>query len=257
MAEHSLSRSGGYAARKDGAPTDARQRWDLLDLLVAVGLSVLALLVVGIAVARALAHAVPDVRAGSASASMITLVAGFASYVVAVVPLVLLLRIRHGTTLADLGWVRPSRWGWFLLALPITAGTLMLTGALGAISRALMPAAHNPQCHQQTAGLDGSIVAAAVLVAVIAPIAEETLFRGFLYRWFEQRMSWSFAVPLSALVFAGAHRILLLLLPLFGVGVVLALVYRYSRSIWPGATVHAINNAIALMAVFYGLGGGC
>jgi membrane protease YdiL (CAAX protease family) len=256
MAEHSLARHArGAAARHDATHTDAPQRWDVLDLLVAVGLSVLALLVVGIAVARGLAHVLPDVRAGSSTAAMITLVAGFASYVVAVVPLVLLLRARHGTTLRDLGWTRPTSMQVFWLVPPITAGVLVLTGMLGAISRALMPGAANPQCHAQTAGLNGSIVLAAVLVSVIAPIAEETLFRGFLYRWFEQRMAWSIAVPLSALVFAGAHRILLLLLPLFGVGVVLALVYRSTRSIWPGAAVHALNNAVALMAIFYGLGG--
>jgi len=256
MAEHSVARGGhGASGRGEARHVDARQRWDLVDLLVAAGLSVLALLVVGIAVARGLAHVLPDVRAGSATAATITLVAGFASYAVTVVPLGLPLRARHGTTLADLGWTRPTSMQAFLLVPPITAGALLVSAMLGAVSRALLPGATDPQCHAQTAGLNGSIVLAAVLVAVIAPIAEETLFRGFLYRWFEQRMAWSYAVPLSALVFAGAHRILLLLLPLFGVGIVLALVYRSTRSIWPGAAVHALNNAIALMAVFYGLGG--
>jgi membrane protease YdiL (CAAX protease family) len=61
-------------------------------------------------------------------------------------------------------------------------------------------------------------------------------------------------VPLSAAVFAGAHRVLLLLLPVLGVGVVLALVFRATRSIWPGACVHALNNAIVLLAIFYGVG---
>jgi uncharacterized protein len=255
VAQHSLTRTAQSATHRGAPPAEAQQRWDALDLVVAAGLSVLALLVVGIAASRALAHALPAVRPGSASAAIITLVAGFASYLVAVVPLVLLLRIRHGTTMADLGWRRPTSMQAFLLVPVITAGVLVLSGVLGAISRALMPAASNPQCHAQSSGLNGSIVLAAVLVAVIAPVAEETLFRGFLYRWFEQRMAWSLAVPLSALVFAGAHRILLLLLPLLGAGVVLALVYRSTRSIWPGAAVHALNNAVFLVAVFYGLGG--
>lgn len=253
--QHSIGRGAHLGARehRENPAVPAQQRWDAVDLLVAVGLSVLALLVVGNLVAHAMQDAMPSVRSGSTAAAMILLVAGFAAYVVAVVPLVVLLRVRHGTTLADLGWTRPASMQAFLLVVPITLGAMMLSGVLGAISRALMPAAHNPQCHQLSVG-GGAVVLVAVLVAVVAPIAEETLFRGFLYRWLEQRMAWSFAVPLSALVFAGAHRILLILLPIFAVGIVLALVFRHTRSIWPGACVHALNNAVVLLAVFYGLG---
>jgi len=77
---------------------------------------------------------------------------------------------------------------------------------------------------------------------VIAPISEETIFRGFIYGWLRRWGPAALAVPLSALIFSAAHQQLVLFLPLFFVGVVLALLYQGSRSILPGVLTHALFN---------------
>lgn len=245
MAEQSLHRAAAYGRPAERARVERVPGWDIFDLVAGLGFAALALLVVGGAVGDALSRAIPNATPGSVGRAVVVLAAAASAYLVTVVPLYVLLRVRHDTRLRDLGWVLPERRGWLLLAFPVFAGTLVLTGILGLISRALFPGT-NPQCAAMTHATAASVVAAAVLVTVMAPIAEETLFRGFFYRWFEQHIPWTVAVPVSGVVFALAHRSLLVFLPILGAGIVLALVYRYSRSIWPGAMVHSLNNAVVL-----------
>jgi membrane protease YdiL (CAAX protease family) len=57
------------------------------------------------------------------------------------------------------------------------------------------------------------------------------------------------AVVLSAAVFSAAHLVLVLALPLFGVGLILALLYEYSDSLLPGAIVHGLFNLVGIIAI--------
>jgi uncharacterized protein len=50
-------------------------------------------------------------------------------------------------------------------------------------------------------------------------------------------------------VFSAAHLVLVLALPLFAVGVILALLYEYSDSLIPGAVVHGLFNLIGIIAI--------
>ena len=45
------------------------------------------------------------------------------------------------------------------------------------------------------------------------------------------------------------HGVLLLFIPLFAVGCVLAIVFQYSRSLWPAAFVHALFNLPGIIAI--------
>ena len=55
------------------------------------------------------------------------------------------------------------------------------------------------------------------------------------------------AVLGSSTIFALAHGINYILPVAFVVGVVAALLLRRTGSIWPGVTVHAVNNAYSLI----------
>jgi hypothetical protein len=84
------------------------------------------------------------------------------------------------------------------------------------------------------------------LVAVVfAPFVEEIFFRGFLFQGLRQRYGWINAMLLSSAVFAAAHLDLVVLIPTFILGNVLAYVYHRSNSVWPGILLHFLINAFS------------
>jgi uncharacterized protein len=94
----------------------------------------------------------------------------------------------------------------------------------------------------------GGVVLFTVVAVVLAPLCEETYFRGFLFRGFENSWGWVLGAVLSAIVFSLAHLQLTLFLPLFTLGFGLAWAYRRSGSLWTSITVHAIFNGVAVLA---------
>ena len=156
---------------------------------------------------------------------------------------------RHTTKLADLGWRRPRSW-WWLAATPLIAfATLFLASAVTILLNNIFPGSTNPQCKDVRAQYGNQVVLAIVVVSVFAPIAEETFFRGFIFRALRQHKSALFAVIASAAIFSAFHGIPLLFLPLMVVGAVLALVYERSNSIWPGVMVHGMFNLWGVIAI--------
>ncbi len=86
-------------------------------------------------------------------------------------------------------------------------------------------------------------------VVVIAPVVEEVVFRGMLYRAVRQRWLTPPALLASGLVFAGAHFEPTTLLPLVFVGMLFAWAYERSGSIWGSIVPHAGLNLLTLIAV--------
>jgi membrane protease YdiL (CAAX protease family) len=94
----------------------------------------------------------------------------------------------------------------------------------------------------------GALVAIAVLVCVVAPIAEETFFRGFFFgalrNW---RGVWPAAI-ITGLVFGAVHigsYSVAYLPPLAVLGIALCLVRWRSGSLYPCIALHAMNNGLA------------
>jgi membrane protease YdiL (CAAX protease family) len=149
--------------------------------------------------------------------------------------------MRRGGTLRDLGW-RGFKW-WWLPVVPVAAYvTLVGADYLQQLNQSLFPNVSNGQCVTVRHDYSHYYVLAIIVVCVIAPISEETIFRGFIYGWLRRWGPAALAVPLGALIFAAAHQQLVLVLPLFFVGVVLALLYHGSRSLLPGVLTHALFN---------------
>lgn len=97
---------------------------------------------------------------------------------------------------------------------------------------------------------------ATLLVAVfVAPFCEETFFRSFVFIGFKRAMPLIWAILFSALVFGVAHADVGSFAVLFVIGLALALLRWRTRSIWPGMILHALNNAIAALAVVFAMQG--
>lgn len=92
----------------------------------------------------------------------------------------------------------------------------------------------------------GELAATLILVALLPAIAEEYVFRGCVARAFA-RKSYVFSVFMSALLFAIMHGSPLQLVHQFLIGVVCAVLFFATRSLWPPIILHFLNNAIALV----------
>ena len=98
----------------------------------------------------------------------------------------------------------------------------------------------------------GVTTAAIVWTTVIgAPVSEELLFRGVMYRWLRVRRGERFAAVVSAAVFSAVHLEPHLLLARFGIGLVLAYTVEVSASLYPAIALHAVINALAVSAMFF------
>ena len=97
----------------------------------------------------------------------------------------------------------------------------------------------------------GGLFLALLLGAIIAPIAEETFFRGYLYAGLRSLWGPSKGIVLSAAIFAAVHILPGVLFPIFLIGLVLAWLYERTGSLWPSIVLHGAMNALAFLASYF------
>jgi hypothetical protein len=89
------------------------------------------------------------------------------------------------------------------------------------------------------------------MVAVVAPIMEELFFRGFIYAAFRKRWGVTAAITLSSALFAVSHASLYNFIPLMVLGAVLAYLYQRTGSLGPPIMLHALNNFLSVVLIYY------
>ena len=92
-----------------------------------------------------------------------------------------------------------------------------------------------------------ALVLGALLTCAIAPICEELFFRGFLFGGLRKH-GLIVATLVSGLCFGAAHVAsapIGFIVPLACLGVILALLYERTGSLYPSMGLHALNNSIA------------
>jgi uncharacterized protein len=101
-------------------------------------------------------------------------------------------------------------------------------------------------------GVDGStaaLVAVAILVCVVAPIAEELFFRGFCFTALRRTLGMLPAAALTGIIFGAIHlggTDIEFIVPLMVFGFFLCLLYVWTDSLIPCIVLHALNNSLAL-----------
>ncbi len=84
-------------------------------------------------------------------------------------------------------------------------------------------------------------------IGVMAPIAEEILFRGVIQTFFIRKLGAFIGILLSSFWFAAIHIDLGLFAPLFTIGLFLGFLrYRFD-SIWPAIILHSLNNVTSVL----------
>lgn len=100
---------------------------------------------------------------------------------------------------------------------------------------------HSPQTSHQWV----AVAVAAAMLVLVAPVAEELIFRGLGFAAFGP-----VAVPVTSLLFAVAHGLPSLVVEVAVAGLVLAEIRRRTGSVLPGIGVHMAFNGLALAIAF-------
>ena len=90
------------------------------------------------------------------------------------------------------------------------------------------------------------LVLLSLLALLVAPVAEELFFRGFVFGGLANRIGFWRGAALSAAVFSLAHIEPIKLFPMFILGLLFAWLYYKTGSLWSSVMAHFFNNALAL-----------
>jgi membrane protease YdiL (CAAX protease family) len=103
---------------------------------------------------------------------------------------------------------------------------------------------------QSTVGL-GERFCFGVAAIVLAPLAEEALFRGILYPFIKQHGHPWLALFVTSLVFAAVHSNLMTFVPLTFLAMVLVFVYEKTDKLIAPIVTHALFNAVNFFSFIY------
>jgi hypothetical protein len=169
---------------------------------------------------------------------------------------------RRHLTWSDFG-LKPFSPRYLLLALVLAAAILPLRGAAAVAAEALTGRLSAGGLADVQRRLD--IIAPAgplplnfaltlLGAGLLAPVAEELYFRGLIYGWFRSRFSLWPAVIVSSAIFALGHIDSIgVVASSFILGLLLALIFERSRSLWLSILVHAANNSLAGVLLYAAL----
>lgn len=91
----------------------------------------------------------------------------------------------------------------------------------------------------------------AVEIIILAPLAEEMFFRGFLYRFLRSRFSFIFSAVISSAIFSLLHYNISSFLGIFVLGLCLAYIYEKKQSLVYPVILHFLHNFLTLAFIFW------
>ena len=105
----------------------------------------------------------------------------------------------------------------------------------------LMRQLKSHEAEMARAFLPADMVRNLLVVGALAPLTEELVFRGMLYRAWEARWGWIASMLATSAVFAAYHPNFV---PTFLAGVLYVCLYRRTGSIWAPIAVHSTFNVL-------------
>ncbi len=93
-------------------------------------------------------------------------------------------------------------------------------------------------------------VLAFITLVIMAPIAEETLFRGYLYGKVKKYVPTWLAILITSVTFGLVHGQWNVGLDVFALSIVLCVLREISGSIWPSIWLHMLKNGLAFYILF-------
>jgi membrane protease YdiL (CAAX protease family) len=164
---------------------------------------------------------------------------------------VLVSLVRSGLWLVLAAWVGtglaapPRSRGLLPLSLGLGLGTAAFSGLAHRLAASLGPGASGLM-PEPAALAPGWLALLALVALVLAPLAEEWLFRGALYAGIERAHGRGVAAVGSAMAFALFHLAPAQLVAAAVAGLLLAWLRGRSGRLWPCVLAHAVHNAVWL-----------
>lgn len=187
--------------------------------------------------------------------AILSTVIAAASYVIALIIVIGAPRLwlRRTTTLRELGVQRSLLWRDFLLAPFAIVGYLVLSIGLLWLATTFLPWIDFEQ--EQNVGFEQlasryEYILAFITLVVIAPLAEELLFRGYLYGKVRRILPMWLAVLLISVAFGAAHGQWNVAIDTFALSVAMCSLREYTGTIWAGVLVHMAKNGLAYFVLF-------
>lgn len=159
----------------------------------------------------------------------------------------------HKTTLNDLGLQRLPSW----LELGITPLAflvyLFLSAVLTTLATQFLPFIDFQQVQEtgfDQMGQNYEYALAFLTLVILAPVAEEVLFRGYLFGKLRRHAPTWVAILITSLLFAAVHGAWNVGIDVFVLSIVLCLLRVWLKSIWAPILLHMLKNGIAFYLLF-------
>ena len=94
-------------------------------------------------------------------------------------------------------------------------------------------------------------LAVTLAAGVVAPLAEELFFRGYVFRSYLKTRGPLVAYGLSSLLFAALHLNVPALLPILVLALAFCWAYQRTGSLVPSIVGHALNNSVAFVILYF------
>jgi len=150
-------------------------------------------------------------------------------------------------------------WGTVRGGVLLFLASLPLVFAVSLVWQQVLKAAGVPLAQQELIELlrntdsPGLVAGLAFLAVIVAPIAEETLFRAGLFRYLRTRIPRIAALLISSLVFAALHGNPVAFGPLVALGILLAIAYERTGRIAVPIIAHGLFNLHTLVLLMTGI----
>lgn len=160
---------------------------------------------------------------------------------------------KYKTTKQELGLQRLPTWADIGLA-PVGFGLyLFLSAIILYVLILIFPAFDSAQLQQTGFGNLSQryeYLLAFITLVVAAPVAEEILFRGYLYGKLRKSVPVWLAILITSVLFGAVHGQWNVAVDVFALSIILCTLREVTGSIWAGIMLHMIKNGIAFYLLF-------
>lgn len=127
----------------------------------------------------------------------------------------------------------------------------VLSVALATVVNHLLPFNQDQPQELGYHGLNGiELLAAFIPLVIVTPLAEESIFRGFMFTGFRRHLPfWIAAIGVSA-IFGLAHGQVNVGLDVFTMSMVSCYLRESTKSLWPSIFLHALKNGVAFYLLY-------